>query len=821
MPLSATADTVPARAATAAAADGRRQSQPATSASKAAFHGGDCSSALRTFAMAPPARSSKLLCGEKDVGAAATKDAPAPPPWWLDSDGVHAHTACPLRPFAHMIVELPLGVSSDSCSCLDDKCTQCTRDCAANSPIGVARLASARVVHLSEALRRKLHAIAPDAAADSVVADLLQFSAKAGGKQPQGTRLRSVSSGLWSVLGWLVGTPDISESNGKKPNLHMQADAHQQPPASGYGCINTMWPRRRRKVAVVPGDDPLLVGNEGLGSVELASVKNGKHSCVFALCAHALSPPLQHEWKIWRRSAERHSTRRRSHSQLAPGPAIANSGQADCSAARSTIMAQQQQQQQQQLAIVHVAEVSTLHQVACGGLDSLIPPPIPIEQYFARMLDSSRSLGPPPTLPPLLKPDPGLYSVDSRLRWMSLLVSRHGLVEMAYPLNHTQIVLTEDGDDDDPSLESGPQIALASLLGESVFSRIHPEDVGRVVKALRLAWDARPDAYHFSRLRREWQRRRLSSAGERAVSSAPSTPPLRPHRAATLSSATGPGLAATRNSRYGQLLGEQSIYHREGIEIANGAVELNVQIQLTGAASDLDWDSPDSISEHTRFARMKLSRWPLILKPPRSSSYRSGMHDGHGGSAADSHDEPQDGFILVGLQPLPEPSRTRISPESKSYDSLSEQKKRSISSVASTSTLVGLGVSTQGSSSLLDSTEVERLCRSTSSLSCQETTARPSIECADDARQAGHASGWPGCLVPLPVLQAPPSAGGMAIPAARPIVGLSNNVVQAATAMSSHASARRRRSSIIVGSLHNVADELSASNFGTPREFAD
>ncbi|KAJ1944049.1 hypothetical protein FBU59_002712, partial [Linderina macrospora] len=500
-------------------------------------------------------------------------------------------------------------------------------------------LRDASIVHFSDALRRKFHSIAPDARIGGTVGEILQFAALSNQK------LRSGTLGLWNMLGWLVGNTDLERTPVKVPRM-----------------ADDELPRRACGIAQVPEDDPLLIGNEGLGHVELAAVRRSKHSCIFALCAHALPEALEDEWLAWART-----TRRRSQ-QAARGSA-----------------------DRMQLAIVHVAEVSTLHQAACCGIQSLLPPAVPLEQYFSRFLESSRSLGPPPSLPPLLKREPEPCTIDSPLTWLSMLVSRHGLVEMAYPLRHATLASAdgECGSELDPMLEATPPVALASLLGESVFSRIHPEDVSRVVKALRLAWDARPDVYHFSRLRREWQRRRLSSAGERAVSSAPNTPPMRPHRSATMH---------TNSNAARPLFGDRQVFHREGIEVANGMVELNVQIQITGTTADIEWDDLDSTAEHARFAKMCLSRWPLILKPPKASAYRD--------SAGES-EEPQDGFVLIGLQPLPEPSRTRtastVEPQSAHYD----QKKHSISSIASTSTLVGLGVNSQQPNGL-DSLSLDR-----------------------------------------------------------------------------------------------------------------
>ncbi|KAJ2760817.1 hypothetical protein H4S06_001535 [Coemansia sp. BCRC 34490] len=736
------------------------------------------------------------------LGTPARAAMPEPTPWWLSSDGEHAHTACPLRPFAHMVVavekesaEAALQGDAGSMAASGHKSSNCgdcrwrtdhgsDDACAMQPALTAERLSGSRIVHLSEALRRKMASVTSTKALGSTVGEVLRVSARdrhAAGGSP--ARVRSASAGLWGMLGWLVGAQD-------RPH---QSQTQQQLRGDCSGdSSSASWPRRRQGRALAPDDDPHFVGNEGLGAVQLASVRSAAkhHGCVFALCAHALSADMQGEWLAWRRASARGS-------HAAGDPSVASGTQ---------------------LAVVHVAEVSTLHRAACNGIDALMPPPLPLplDQYFGLMADTSRAalLGPPPVLPPLLmqRPDAGECDVDADIRWISLLVSRHGLVEMAYPLARTPVVPAADADSNDPALEPCPPVALGSYLGESVFSRIHPEDVVRVVKALRLAWDARPDVYHFSRLRREWQRRRLIAADDfhhRAVASAPSTPPLRPHRAATVSAAASISAALPGSPRNGLHQNSRCVYHQDGIEVSNGVVELTVQIQLTGAAA-VDWSDPDCVAEHARFARMKLTRWPLILKSPRTASV------GHRGGSSYNQiyppeelppEDPQDGFVLIGLRPLPEPARTRSRSTADAYDLASDMKKLSISSATSAATLVAAshGVMASSSSSL-GSAELVRLCRSSSSLSCHETTARPSIEFLDSAAAAVPVR--PGTPRPLP----PNSSGSgnshhcrggdnaaVAVPLPRPIVGLSNNAVQTATGMSPHLS-MRRRSNITVGS---------------------
>ncbi|KAJ1814136.1 hypothetical protein LPJ56_003146, partial [Coemansia sp. RSA 2599] len=232
--------------------------------------------------------------------------------------------------------------------------------------------------------------------------------------------------------------------------------------------------------------------------------------------------------------------------------------------------------------------------------------------------------------------------------------------------------------------------------------------------------------------------------------------------------------------------------------VANGVVELNVQLRLSGPP-DLDWADTDTAAVHTRFARMKLTRWPLVLKPSRASA------------------EPQDGFVLVGMQPLPEPSGARRPYPAPAHSSAHlDAKKRSISSVASATTLVGLstahasahGPASATASTAGESADLVRLCRSASNLLCQDSTARPSV--AAPGLLPGDGSAWPGSI---------------AIPAPRAAFGLPGNAVLNAAAMPPHM-ASRRRSNIVVGSLSADADvSVNASAdglfYGTPRELPD
>ncbi|KAJ2580551.1 hypothetical protein GGH95_002534 [Coemansia sp. RSA 1836] len=589
--------------------------------------------------------------------------------------------------------------------------------CCALGPISRQQLMASRVVHLSDTLRRKMHSIAPaSAAASRTVGDMLRFAASSdaeelwgGGLGGSNSRMRAVSSGLWSMLGWLVGS-SVQSPAGEKSGGSSSLAA---PDARSGGSAGLRPPHRRREVAEAPCDDPLLVGNEGLGAVELAEVRaadgggggDARQACIFALCAHALAPATRDEWRAWRQG-------RRGAAGEALGLEALAEGDEGCT-----------------LAVVHVAEVSTLHRVACAGMASVVPPALALAQLFAPLLAGNERLGPAPQLPALVRGDATAVGVGvgAAVRSMALLVSRHGLVEMAYPLSATRLLGDEEGEGEGEG-EGGLSVALGALLGESLFSRIHPEDVARVVKALRLAWDARPDAFHFARLRREWQRRRQAPQ-------APASP-------------------------VGALDSRQT-HHADGIEVANGVAALTLQLQVTGAA--VDWRCADSMARHARFARVQLARWPLVLAR-------------RGGGALDC-EPPHDGFVLADIQPLAEPARARTPPLP---PAASSAKQRSISSVASASTLVGLG-----SAALLDSAELVRLCRSASSLSFEDGTAPVPNEFPSAVPIPRMPNEFPGA-VPIPA-----------------------------------ASLAKRRSSIAPASLHASASNRGGGGaFGTPRELA-
>ncbi|KAJ2726031.1 hypothetical protein GGI07_000814 [Coemansia sp. Benny D115] len=537
--------------------------------------------------------------------------APPRPAWWLSSDTEHAHTACPLRPFAHMVVALPMdhALHADAPDADTDADADADDCCAIAAAIPSPVLANAQIVHLSEALRRKMHGAA-DARGECSVGDMLRFMGGDDRRQqhplgqqphPQQSRPATVAgraraasaASLWGVLGWLVGSSAwddaTSETEGADP-----ADAEPEAPSERL--------YRRRAVATCSDDDPLLVGNEGLGAVETAEVRigNSMHpgaTCVFALCAHAMSAGVQTEWLAWRRA--KYGVTAAWHAR--------------------------------HLAVVHVAEVSTLHRAASSGLDALLPPALPLAEIEHSMARAARNgsgcsiAASVPPLPPLAIPATVSTGRGSggAVRWLALLLSRHGLVEMAHPLARTRLELSGD-DIDDRATEILP-VALGGWLGESLFTRIHPEDVLRTVRALRVAWDARPDVYHYARLRRQWRRRGGSGGSSPSASS----------------------FAAAEEEKQAAALRRQEL-RRDGIECSNGSVELTVQLRLSGAG-DLDWMDADAAALHTRFARVRMTRWPLVVKPPRSSAATGGASG-----------EASDGFVLLAMRPLPEPSGARV-----------------------------------------------------------------------------------------------------------------------------------------------------------------
>ncbi|KAJ1810429.1 hypothetical protein LPJ75_004218, partial [Coemansia sp. RSA 2598] len=324
----------------------------------------------------PPRKGSLSLASSRSSSADTAADTDTDDPglgldhdgssgaWWLSSDTEHAHTACPLRPFAHMVVGLAASDDNDACATAES--------------ISAHTLAAAHIVHLSDALRRKMYSVAPDTRADRCVGDMLSFAAPPAGRARAMSTGLGMGMGLWGVLGWLVGSathgahsPDHGHDHEHGHGREQSQDHDHTHNHSNSNSINHARPRlyRRQPVAQRAEDDPLLVGNEGLGSVEIATVRASEHSaaaarggCVFALCAHAMSPETQARWLAWH--ARKYAGRTRAADSAPAGL---------------------------RLAVVHVAEVSTLHRVARLGVDALVPPPLPmLEQSFAQMADSGR-----------------------------------------------------------------------------------------------------------------------------------------------------------------------------------------------------------------------------------------------------------------------------------------------------------------------------------------------------------------------------------------------------------------------------------------------
>ncbi|OMJ30368.1 hypothetical protein AYI69_g89 [Smittium culicis] len=277
------------------------------------------------------------------------------------------------------------------------------------------------------------------------------------------------------------------------------------------------------------------------------------------------------------------------------------------------------------LCIVHVTEVTALHKISCLGLNSLLPPPIrsiwkpSISSSNKNYSGSSNRLSNWPT-------SPSTYSLNSKKKFVSLLVSRHAIIEMAFPLSPSKVYFDQSNSFKTDSFEV---LSLSNVLGESLFTNVHPEDCPRLLKALSITWDAKPDFYYYHE--------------------------------------------NTYNKQYRQKVYDKSIqnkieldreYREDGIIVENALVELtiqwcfkslfpNKQNESDGNWRDFDWDDPQSLETSCRFVKVRLCRWPVpknTQKPNFGSRPQSRLNSANNSESNCPRNDS--GFVLLDLSIL-------------------------------------------------------------------------------------------------------------------------------------------------------------------------
>ncbi|OMJ19024.1 hypothetical protein AYI70_g4991 [Smittium culicis] len=278
------------------------------------------------------------------------------------------------------------------------------------------------------------------------------------------------------------------------------------------------------------------------------------------------------------------------------------------------------------LCIVHVTEVTALHKISCLGLNSLLPPPIrsiwkpSISSSNNNYSSTSNRLSNWPT-------SASTYSLNSKKKFISLLISRHAIIEMAFPLSPSKVYFDQANSFKNDSFEV---LSLSNVLGESLFSNVHPEDCPRLLKALSITWDAKPDFYYYHE--------------------------------------------NTYNKQYRQKVYDKSVqnkleldreYREDGIIVENALVELTVQWCFKSLFPNkqndtdenwrhFDWNDPQSLENSCRFVKVRLCRWPIpknTQNPNFGSRPQSRLNSGN--NSESNHPKNDNGFILLDLS-IPE-----------------------------------------------------------------------------------------------------------------------------------------------------------------------
>ncbi|PWA00088.1 hypothetical protein BB558_003941 [Smittium angustum] len=531
------------------------------------------------------------------------------PNQYLNPNKEHVHSICPLKPFSHMIISYKRNLqyqSPNRTPLQDQTFTNNASDQTpnANSPIdnsspfsklNLKSLIEAKVEHLSDGLERKLsHLNKNNSLIGKNVGSFIKF------EKPK----LDPNNNSWSVWNWL-GSPKDPEPKCKNSQIDHN---HQLCPAC---CA----------FSIQEGE---LAGLVRLGQI---TDSQGKQM-VIVLCAHGFSNKTAQEWWNWKK--------RKLESKKAKNNFHTRSNNSSTSSLK--IHSNRDKSHEYGLCVVHVAEVTILHRVSCLGLEKILP--VPISSVWGSTNETRRTY----SFSEHSQSDWNLSAINkcdlnTQKQWMSFLVSRHSIIEMAHPLSPSEVCINHDSD---PSSMTSEIVGLSGMLGEPLLSYIHPEDSHRVIKALEIAWDVRPDIYHY--YENIYYKQGQSKIIEKVIS---------------------------------ERKNKEKEWRKDGIEVHNAIVELTIQWRVIPPGKVLDssvdeaswrpfgWDDPNQLEKNCRFVKMKLCRWPAIITPPKPNFHRfSRFYDdpyqetaNRLGAHTDSHAD-ENGFVLVALKFIAERAYT-------------------------------------------------------------------------------------------------------------------------------------------------------------------
>ncbi|OLY85430.1 hypothetical protein AYI68_g381 [Smittium mucronatum] len=489
----------------------------------------------------------------------------------FNSDDVHSHLVCPLKPFSHMLISF--------------ENSEYENDAAGAGPqnFSINKLQTPNSSNSAINLYNEPKISCPPSI-----------------KTLKKSKVQYVSDNLINKLGFM---PDKKKLVGKTIGSFTTFENDQSSVKNSvWGIINkVLFNSNNGNHVASPKTEINLpsssVRNEKSGRVRLIQINNGQtDKTFFYFCAHILSVQNAKKWWSWNYS-------KNSSLKNPISPDFLNSNISLC--------------------VVHMSEITALHKISCLGLTNLLP--APIESIWR-----PSSGIPNPSLSNSISASWQLsnpnYNLNSKKKFLSLLVSRHSIIEMAFPLSPSKVYFCSSPSSMSNSYEV---LSLNNILGESLFSNVHPEDCPRLVKALSIAWDAKPDFYYYHE--------------------------------------------NNYNKQYRQKIYDKTVqtrleldceYRKYGITLNNSVVELTVQwcfkslmdhnIRNTDQSwREFDWDDPESLENSCRFVKVRLCRWPLPRSSPkinRHSWSHSSNETANNGSPGSSH--KSNGFILLDLSIL-------------------------------------------------------------------------------------------------------------------------------------------------------------------------
>ncbi|PVU95352.1 hypothetical protein BB561_001899 [Smittium simulii] len=535
---------------------------------------------------------------------------------WANPNLEHADSVCPLKPFSQMVSSYSLSAyklefqkiikeitkllaNQQNYSSASDLHTESTSPFfhiyAAIQKLNLLTLSNSRVQHLSEGLSRKL--------------DHLNQRRKIYGKKISSFIIFEHRKTHKNLTKWGVWNKSYSTTD--KINYRQYSID-----------ILELYNTSISAPSIPFSDQPR---HPFLGSVRTGQVLDGHgKDMIISICAHPLSGKATYDWWNWH-----------SSNSYPPLPNLQSSELNDLG-----------------LFAIHVAEVTILHRVSCIGLHKMLPSPInsiwqmpyQTRRHYS-VYEQNRSewnLSVP------------RYELNSQKSFMSFLVSRHSIIEMAYPLVPSD--LCSDDEDYNFSSKLNDVVALGATLGEPLLSYVHPEDTVRLLKALKIAWDEKLDVYYY--YERLYNQRDSVEAIEKHI-----------------------------NGRKKQDIE----WRKDGIRVHNSVVELTVQWRMIsyekavdGGVDEhlwrpFDWSDSELLDKHCRFVKIQLCRWPAILTPPKSQFHHFSRffddryQDTSNKLGAHNEQSQQDdsGFILLSIKPITErgvvasPTSTSTEPHSK------------------------------------------------------------------------------------------------------------------------------------------------------------